>query len=195
MVEGVFMYNSVEEAIHFMVKANKGQKRKNENIDKSFHSMSVGMMIKNTTKSDDVVVAAILHDIIKDTEYGYEDIEEKFGTLVADMVSDLSEDMGLPKWIDRKKDYLKRIRNNGDINVVNIMVADKLHNLLSDYELFTKVDDKVWKYSKANKIENAWFYKECYNIAKKKKANATLLRRYKKILEIYFGEIDEEDED
>ena len=84
MVEGVFMYNSVEEAIHFMVKANKGQKRKNENIDKSFHSMSVGMMIKNTTQSDDVVVAAILHDIIKDTEYGYEDIEEKFGSFISE---------------------------------------------------------------------------------------------------------------
>ena len=35
MVEGVFMYNSVEEAIHFMVKANKGQKRKNENISEN----------------------------------------------------------------------------------------------------------------------------------------------------------------
>jgi len=29
------MYNKVEEAIHFMVKANKGQKRKNENIENS----------------------------------------------------------------------------------------------------------------------------------------------------------------
>ena len=36
---GDYMYTKVEEAIHFMVKANKGQKRRNENIDKSFHPM------------------------------------------------------------------------------------------------------------------------------------------------------------
>lgn len=189
------MYNSIEKAIHFMVKANKGQKRKNENIDKSFHSMSVGMMIRNITSSEDVVVAAILHDIIRDTEYGYEDIEERFGTLVADIVSDLSEDMAIAKWLDRKKDFVKRMKTNDDINVINIMIADKLHNLLSDYDLFLKLEDKVWKYSKGSKEENAWLYKECYYIGKNKGANFQLLQRYKNILIKYFGELDEDEEE
>lgn len=186
------MYNAVEKAIHFMVLANKGQRRKNENIDKSFHSMSVGMMISNITTTEDVIVAALLHDIINDTEYGYEEIEEMFGTLVADMVSDLSEDRSISKWLDRKKDFVQRMRNNDDLNVINIMIADKLHNLLSDYELFQKNGDKIWKFSKGTKEENSWLFRECYYLAKKKGANEWLMNRYKKVLIEYFGDLDEE---
>lgn len=185
------MYTKVEEAIHFMVKANKGQKRKNENIDKSFHSMIIYSMLREFTNTEDVLVSALLHDVINDTEYGYEEIEERFGTLVADMVSDLSEDMSITKWLDRKKNYIRRLRSNYDVNVINIMLADKLHNLISNYENFLKVGDKIWKNTGGSKEENKWLYRETYNIAKSKNANKDLLKRYKEIVEVYFGEIDE----
>lgn len=186
------MYTKVEEAIHFMVKANKGQKRKNENIDKSFHSMIIYSMLRDFTDTEDVLVSALLHDVINDTEYGYEEVEERFGTLVADMVSDLSEDMGIAKWFERKKDYVKRMKANYDVNVINIMLADKLHNLLSNYENFLKNGDKIWKNTGGSKDENRYIYREVYNIAKKKNANSKLLERYKEIIVLYFGELDNE---
>lgn len=185
------MYNKVEEAIHFMVKANKGQKRKNENIDKSFHSMIIYAMLREYTTTEDVLVSALLHDVINDTEYGYEEIEELFGTLVADMVSDLSEDMAITKWINRKKDYVRRLRNNNDPNVINIMLADKLHNLISNYNNYLKNGDKIWKNTGGSKEENCWLYRECYIIAKNNNAYQGLLDRYKEMIEIYFGGIDE----
>lgn len=191
MIWGDTMYTKVEEAIHFMVKANKGQKRKNENIDKSFHSMIIYSMLRDFTTTEDVLVSALLHDVINDTEYGYEEIEERFGTLVADMVSDLSEDMAIAKWIDRKKDYVKRMRGNYDVNVINIMLADKLHNLISNYERYLKMGDKIWKNTGGTKDENRWLYRELYTIAKKKDANSNLLKRYKEIITIYFGDWDE----
>lgn len=185
------MYTSVEEAIYFMVKANRGIKMKNENIDKCFHAMVVYSMIRDISTADDVLVSALLHDIINDTEYGYEEIEEKFGTLVADMVSDLSEDMAITKWLERKKEFIRRIRNNEDINVINIMVADKLHLLLANYNNFLKQGDRIWKSTGGTKDENCWLYREVYNIAIKKEANPKLLKRYKELLDIYFGETDE----
>ena len=191
MIWGDTMYTKVEEAIHFMVKANKGQKRKNENIDKSFHSMIIYSMLRDFTTTEDVLVSALLHDVINDTEYGYEEIEERFGTLVADMVSDLSEDMAIAKWIDRKKDYVKTMRANYDVNVINIMLADKLHNLISNYERYLKMGDKIWKNTGGTKDENRWLYRELYTIAKKKEANSNLLKRYKEIITIYFGDWDE----
>ena len=51
---GDYMYTKVEEAIHFMVKANKGQKRRNENIDKSFHPMVIYSMLREFTTMEDV---------------------------------------------------------------------------------------------------------------------------------------------
>ena len=187
------MYTNVEEAIHFMVKAFKGQRIKTENIDRSFHSMTVYALMRDVADTEEVLVSALLHDIINDSEYGYEEIEEKFGTLVADMVSDLSEDMSIVKWLDRKKDYIRRMRANYDIMVINIMLADKLHVLLSNYNLFLKVGDKVWKYTGGSKDDNRWLYRETYNIAKKKGANPRLLSRYAELLKIYFGDLDEED--
>lgn len=185
------MYSNVEEAIYFMVKANRGIRMKNENIDKSFHAMIVYSMMRDINAMEDVLVAAILHDIINDTEFGYEEIEEKFGTLVADMISDLSEDMSIAKWLERKKEFIRRMRNNEDVNVINIMLADKLHLLLANYSGFVKNGDKVWKNTGGSKDENRWLYREVYNIAKKKSANQKLLNRYKELLKIYFGDVDE----
>ena len=125
------------------------------------------------------------------TEYGYEEIEERFGTLVADMVSDLSEDMGIAKWFDRKKDYVKRMKANYDVNVINIVIADKIHELTIYYDTFMSVGDKVWKNTSGNKEEKGWLYREIYNIAKSAKANSNLLNRYKKLLILYFGDLDE----
>ena len=185
------MYNRVEAAIHFMIRALHGQKMKNENIDKSFHSMIVYSMIRDVSKTEDVLVSALLHSIINDTEYGYEEIEEMFGTLVADMVSDLSEDMSIAKWLDRKKDYIRRMRANNDINVINIMLADKLDMLLSNYDNYLKNGDKIWKNTGGSKDENRWLYREVYYIAKKVGADEGMLSRYKELVKVYFGDIDE----
>ena len=184
------MYSKIEEAIYFVVKAYKGQRIKIENIDKCYHPMVVGTTIKDITGVEDIVVAAFLHDVIVDTEYGYEEIETKFGTLVADIVQDLSEDMSISKWLDRKKDLIKRLRNNFDINVINIVIADKIHELVILYDAFLKQGDKVWKNTSGNKDENCWLYREIYNIGKDAKANSKLLKRYNDLLVTYFGEND-----
>jgi len=185
------MYNRVENAIHFMIKAHHGQKMKSENIDKSFHAMIVYTMLRDITQTEDILVSALLLDIINDTEYGYEEIEEQFRTLVADMVSDLSEDMSITKWLDRKKDYIRRMRANDDIMITNIMIADKLHILLTYYTPFLKIGDRIWKNTGGSKDENRWLYRETYNIGKTKGANPDLLNRYRNILKVYFGDVDD----
>lgn len=186
------MYTKIEEAMLFAFKANKGKKVKINNVDKTFDNIAVYSLMKDICEAEDVLVASLLHDVINDTEYGYEEIEELFGTLVADMVSDLSEDMSIAKWMDRKKDFVKRMKNNYDINVINIMVAVKLYDLLSYYDYFLQNGDKLWKLSSGDKNENCWLYREIYNIGKKKNADSNLLNRYKELLIVYFGEFDEE---
>ena len=51
--------------------------------------------------------------------------------------------------------------------------------------------DKIWKNTGGTKDENRWLYRELYTIAKKKEANSNLLKRYKEIITIYFGDWDE----
>lgn len=186
------MYNKVEEAIHFLFKANKGQKSKYENIDRSFHSILVGNMIREIREPKDYVVAAILHDIINKTDYGYEDIEETFGPFIADVVFALSEDMSITKWFLRKKDYIKRMKMQKNVHIINIMLADKLHTLLMLYDGYKKVGDKVFKITGGTQEENSYLYREIYFIAYKMGADSKLLERYKELIILYFGEIQDE---
>ena len=86
----------------------------------------------------------------------------------------------------------KAIETNYDVNVINVMLADKLHNLISNYDNFLKYGDKLWKNTGGTKDENRYMYREIYNIAKKKNANEGLLKRYKEIVTLYFGELEDE---
>ena len=184
------MYTSEEEAVKFLFKAFKGSRNKYTNLEKALHSILVGLTIKEIYQSEDIVVAAYLHNIINDTQYGYEDIEEIFGSIVADIVAEVSEDWSLPKWLERKKEFLNRIRRYSDINVLNIIVADKLQELLSYKELFSSKGDKLWSsMNNSSKSEIAWLYREVYNIALEKGCNSKLLSRYKREIVYYFGEM------
>ena len=59
------------------------------------------------------------------------------------------------------------------------------------YKNYLKIGDRIWKNTGGTKDENCWLYREVYNIAKKKEANPKLLKRYKELLDIYFGDTDE----
>lgn len=187
------MYTKVEEALLFMIQANKGKRIKIKNVDVSFHPICVGMMIRDITDSEDVICAAILHDMLTKTDCGYEEIEEKFGVLVADMVFELSEDLSITKWFDRKREFLKKLKKNNDINIINIVIADYLNSLLMLEDSFRKYGDKIWKNTLGTKDENSYVYRESYNLARKKGANPELLNRYKKIIKLFFGDVEDED--
>ncbi len=182
------MYNNEERAIKFIIQAFKGNKTKIDNMEKCFHSILVGNSIKEITNAEEIIIAAYLHNVINSTEYGYEDIEERFGSIVADIVSEISEDWSLPKWIDRKKEFLKRIKLSNDINNINIIIADKTQDLLSYKDYFEKKGNKLWKELNATKSDITWFYRELYNIAVNKNANSKLVNRYKRELIFYFGD-------
>lgn len=183
------MYNTEEKAIKFTIQAFKGSKNKIDNIEKCFHSILVGSSIKEITNSEEIITAAYLHNIINCTEYGYEDIEERFGSIVADIVSEISEDWSLPKWMDRKREFIKRMKLSNDINNINIVIADKIQDLLSYREFYEKKNNKLWKELNASKSDIAWFYRELYNIAINKNANTKLTNRYKKELVYFFGDV------
>ncbi|MFA5602583.1 MAG: HD domain-containing protein [Bacilli bacterium] len=180
------MYTNIERAIHFAFIANKGQKRKNENIDFTFHPISVGMILKEYNFKDEIIITGILHDIIEDTNYSYEDIKKEFGEKIANNVLFISEDKNIKNPLERKKDIIKRLEN-ADINILMVECADKLHNLISDYNLFQQIENKIWNRSLLSIDENKWFYKELLNIFKSNKEhNKELVQRYENIVNYYF---------
>ena len=79
---------------------------------------------------DTILSVAWLHDIIEDTHTNYDDILNKFGNTVADMVSSLSEDSRLPQHA-RESEYEQRL-SMAPPQAKTVKLADVLVNLQSE---------------------------------------------------------------
>lgn len=78
-------------------------------------------------KNADVLMAAILHDTVEDTDTTFEEIEEHFGKTIRDIVAEVSDDKSLPKQ-ERKRlqiEHAKRTSHKAKL----VKLADKLYNL------------------------------------------------------------------
>ena len=181
------MYKLEEEIIHFVFLAFNGMKRKKENIDLSFHSIMVGIMLKNIGCDEKTVYIGYLHDILEDTNYTYEDLLNKYGKETADSVLTLSEDTSIKDYKERKKEFLNRLQYVSD-NVILVEIADKLQNLVSDYEKYKEYGKNYLITEAGNYDELKWYYIELKKLFNKRIKNNELLERYNKITYEYFGE-------
>ena len=85
------MIDIIERAEQFAVQAHGPQKRKYSGDPYIVHPIEVSQIVKSVTHTNAMVAAAILHDVIEDTEATYDDIVVNFGTLVADLVDELTD--------------------------------------------------------------------------------------------------------
>lgn len=78
------------------------------------------------------VVAALLHDVVEDTDYTVEDIEHIFGRKVATMVDGLTKMSGVFNAdTSRQAEYFRKVllTLSDDVRVILIKIADRLHNM------------------------------------------------------------------
>lgn len=180
------MYSKEEQAIKFVIKAFENQKRIKEDINLSFHSISVGFMLKSIGCSEEVVISGLLHDIIEDTNYDYDYILNNYGKEIADNVLAVSENLDIKDWKERKIEFIDRLYNKKE-KIILVELADKLHNLLSDYNLFKENGKGAMATLKTTYEMNKWYYLKMGKLFNERiKQDNELLKRYNNICEIYF---------
>ena len=72
----------IEEAIQFAVSAHDGSTRKGKNRPYILHPLDAMSIVAALTDDEDVIAAAVLHDVVEDTKLGEKVIREKFGDAV-----------------------------------------------------------------------------------------------------------------
>lgn len=126
------------QALSFATQKHLNQKRRDKITPLIEHPMSVALLVSTYTQDEDVIIAALLHDTIEDAHVTFSEITDKFGSRVANIVKDCTEeDRSLP-WADRKQAVLDKIPNISK-EAVLVKSADIVHNLS---ELLQKVEDE-----------------------------------------------------
>ena len=176
----------IDYAIYFATKAHTGQKRKTEqDVDMIFHPFTVGMILQRAGAKTECVIAGILHDVVEDTKYTLEDIKEQFGTQIANIVDEVSENKSLP-WKERKIETINKIKT-ASMDGKLVECADKISNLESLYNLYQEEGEEVWKSFNKPKEEQKWYYTNMFQaILMNTTEENMLFDRYKRILNKVF---------
>ena len=82
--------------------------------------------------------AALLHDVIEDTELTFDDLKAKG---VSDTVIGIVQILTHDDENEQYMDYIRRVKDSGDANAIKIKLADLQHN--SDITRLNKVDEKA----------------------------------------------------
>ena len=85
------MMNMLEEAIIYATVLHQGKVRKFNGIPYILHPMEVARILSTMTDDQEVITAGILHDVVEDTDGTLAEIEKRFGSRVANIVSSESE--------------------------------------------------------------------------------------------------------
>jgi (p)ppGpp synthase/HD superfamily hydrolase len=163
------MYSAqIEKAIRTATKAHEGQKRRgHDKVDYISHLFSVAQILTHFNAPEEVVIAGLLHDVLEDTSYSYEQLSKEFGFKVSAIVQALTEapqsEFHTTSWEVRKQAYLESLRTSPE-EVLLVSAADKIHNLsslLDDYAiegntLFTK-----FKVKDGNPL---WMFEQVYAV-------------------------------
>jgi len=118
----------IREALAKATEAHAGQVRNGSGgMPYIEHPLAVADLVAEHGFGDEVVAAALLHDVVEDSETTVEELRQSFGEPVAGLVAVLSDDESIADYRERKREHRTRVAAvDGD--ALAIYAADKLTN-------------------------------------------------------------------
>ena len=182
----------VSEAIAFAVKAHDGMRRKKSDAPYILHPMEAAVIVGTMTNDQNLIAVAALHDVVEDANITIEEIEDKFGRRVRELVESETEDKraDLPPsstWRVRKEESLAVLKNTDDIAMLMVWLGDKLANMRSIYRDFKVEGEAMWqRFNQKDAKEQAWYYHSIVKLTERLSDTSAWLE-YKALTELVFG--------
>ncbi|WP_024852101.1 RelA/SpoT family protein [Hydrogenovibrio kuenenii] len=122
----------IQAAFEFGAQAHEGQTRKSGG-EYIWHPIAVAEILADIQLDCESLIAAILHDVVEDTPFTKDDIEERFGHNVAEIVDGVTK-LGKLEFDNPQEAQAENFRKmilamSRDIRVILIKLADRLHNM------------------------------------------------------------------
>ena len=182
----------VNEAVAFAVKAHDGMRRKKSGLPYILHPLEAAVIVGTMTDDQNVIAAAVLHDVVEDAGVSIEEIAEKFGARVCELVVSETEDKRaeLPPsdtWRIRKEESLAVLRKTEDVGVLMVWLGDKLANMRSIYRDWKVEGDAMWqRFNQKSVTEQAWYYRSIIALTERLSDTSAWIE-YKTLTELVFG--------
>lgn len=142
------------------------------------HPVEATIILTDLRPDITTLQASLLHDVIEDTDYTYENIKDNFGVEVADICAGMEKVSKVKyKWEDRNIGSLRKmfVAMAEDIRVIFVKLADRIHNMrtlkyhpkkekrkriaLETLNIYVPIADRLWLFSFKNSLEE-----ECFKI-------------------------------
>lgn len=155
-----------ERAVLFAAMAHSGVKRKGSHIPYLVHPIEAAAIVAEMTEDEELMAAAVLHDVLEDTKVTPQELEMYFGERVLHYVLGESEDKRrhLPPedtWKLRKQETIDFLKEKADKNAKILALGDKLSNLRSIQRDLERVGDSFWeRFHQKDRAMHAWMHRE-----------------------------------
>ena len=159
----------MDRAIVFATRAHSGTYRKGTSIPYIVHPIEAAAIVSTMTADPDMIAAAVLHDVVEDTDATVEEISFFFSERIARLVEAESENKrkDLPPqetWMVRKMETLEFLRTKADREAKILALADKLSNMRAIHRDQNTVGDKLWeRFNEKDKSKHGWMYRQVAN--------------------------------
>lgn len=143
-----YQVKKIEKSFNLACEAHKGQVRKSGEAY-IHHPLSAASILADFQLDHESIMAAILHDVIEDTEIGKENLKKNFGVKVAELVDGVSK-LDKLTFSTREEADAANLRKmilamSQDIRVILIKLADRKHNLETIDALDSQKRQKIGK--------------------------------------------------
>ena len=156
----------MDRAIIFATRAHSGTYRKGTKIPYIVHPIEAASIVATMTDDPDMIAAAVLHDVVEDTDATVEEIRFFFNEHIAKLVEAESENKrkDLPPqetWMVRKMETLTFLREEADREAKILALADKLSNMRAVHRDQKTIGDQLWeRFNEKSKEKHGWMYRQ-----------------------------------
>jgi (p)ppGpp synthase/HD superfamily hydrolase len=156
-----------DSALVYAAELHRDQVRKGSGIPYIAHLLSVSSRIIVADGSETQAIAGLLHDAAEDQggKARLNDIQIRFGPLVAQIVADCTDSWVEPKpdWRPRKEAYLASLASKPSESLL-VSLADKVDNAEAILRDYRTIGDDLWSRFTGGRRGTIWYYQSLSDV-------------------------------
>lgn len=155
----------LDKAICFAVQAHRNTERRGKGFPYIVHPLEAVAIVATITNDQELLAAAVLHDVVEDTDVPLETLRQEFGERIAKLVELESDKFveGRPEgdsWRDRKQTAIDRLAA-APYDAKVVAMGDKLSNMRAISRDYDELGDGLWArfHAPGGRADHEWHYR------------------------------------